>query len=337
MEQLSKKIKVIGFIMTCFMVFYHSGNYDNSLAINSFDSWCNTAFNYIFSTMGGVVMSWFFTVTGFLLFYGLSFATYAGKIKRRCFSLLIPYIIWQFLIAFLNMSFSRSQYSIKGFLYQNFALVQWPCDGPLWYMYAVFLLAILSVILIPCFKNRNVGFIVIIILIIFIQYRENITNNMFQAIINHGYIPNILFYLPAYLVGTFYGRFYEELRNEEALRYVFCILFASYLLYGVNWGSIALLMLPILGLYLIPNPRISTSLSIFKLTFLIYALHLPVISLLRPSLLNLISLFMNSAFLINALSHIFILLADIVISAIIYFCLKRICPLLLTLLTGGRI
>lgn len=99
MEQVSKKIKVLGFLMTCFMVFYHCGKFDDSLAINSVDLFFNAILNRLFSGMGTVVMAWFFTISGFLLLKDLSYQNYLYKIKRRVFSLLIPYIVWQIIIA----------------------------------------------------------------------------------------------------------------------------------------------------------------------------------------------------------------------------------------------
>lgn len=337
MEKVSNRIKVVGFIMTCFMVFYHCGDYDNSLAINSIDSWFNTELNHLFSIMGGIVMAWFFTVTGFLLMYGLTFDNYPQKIKRRCFSLLIPYVLWQILIALHNIVLAHARYSIKDFLYQNFALVMWPFDGALWYVYAVFLLAILSPILLLIFRNKNIGFIFLICIVLFIQYRGNITNTTFQAVTNYGYIPNVLFYLPAFLIGAFYGKFFNELNSTDSLKYALLLLFTSRLLFFADFSSVALLILPILGIYLIPTITKVSNLNIYKLTFLIYALHQTIIGDLQSRILSILGLITHSAFCMNLFSRISILIIDIILSAVIYIVLRKICPLFLKLLTGGRI
>ncbi|MBR5410199.1 MAG: acyltransferase [Clostridia bacterium] len=337
MEQISKKIRVIGFIMTCFMVFYHCGDYDNSLAVNSIDSWFNTGFNHVFSIMGRIIMAWFFTVTGFLLMHGLSFANYPKKMKRRCFSLLIPYVLWQVIITIKQIIVNHAAFSLKGFLYQNFALVKWPSDGALWYVYAVFILAVFAPILLVLFKNRNVGFILLICIVAAIQFRGSITNATFQAIINYGLLPNILSYLPAYLIGAFYGKFYDELKAADSLKYVLLLLFVSRLLFFADFSLIAVLIMPILGIYLFPNINRFADLKIYKLTFLMYALHQPIIVDFRPHILNVMGLIIRPAVCMNLFNRIAILMIDIMFAAVIYIVFKKVCPFILKLLTGGRI
>lgn len=82
--------------MTCVMVAYHCGSPDNP--INTFDFKWNNFISSVFNSLATLAMSYFFTVTGFLLFYSLSLKNYVLKIKKRIFSLLTPYLVWQVLI-----------------------------------------------------------------------------------------------------------------------------------------------------------------------------------------------------------------------------------------------
>lgn len=249
----------------------------------------------------------------------------------------IPYVLWQAIITLHNIILFHASYSIMDFFYQNFALVRWPTAGALWYVYIVFLLAIFSPILLIIFKNKNVVFFILICIISFIQYRENIANISFQAIIKYGYIPNVLSYLPAYLIGAFYGKFFDELNNADSLKYALLLLFTSRLLFFSDFGSVALLILPILGIYLIPDITKANDLNIYKLTFLIYALHHTIIVDFRSRILYFGGLIIHSAVCMNLLSRFSILIINIILSAIIYIVLRKLCPLLLKLLTGGRI
>lgn len=92
-EEISKRIKVIGFLMTCVIVMYHTGKPD--FFVNEYDLKLNMMIAQVNDVLAGLAMSWFFTVSGFLLFRNLNKITYKFKVVRRINSLLIPYILWQ--------------------------------------------------------------------------------------------------------------------------------------------------------------------------------------------------------------------------------------------------
>ena len=210
-QKVSEKIKILGFLMTCFMVFYHCGALDNSYALNATDAGFNTFSSYIFDAMGKLVMSYFFAVTGFLLFRNLNLKNYPIKIKRRVFSLLIPYVTWQVIVTLKLVLQGKYIFSLQDFLCKTFFLVMWPLNGAMWYLYAIFLLALISPIFLLIFKNKKVGWCLVLATIIFLAANGNITNELFIRIVNHGFVGNIFFYFPSYLVGAFYGKFYDEL------------------------------------------------------------------------------------------------------------------------------
>ena len=89
-------------------------------AKSSFDDKLNEVLNGIFSSMGGFAMSYFFSTTGFLLFYGLSYKSYASKIKRRIRSLLFPYLIWQCVILIIDTIQGQYTFSFQDFFRKTF-------------------------------------------------------------------------------------------------------------------------------------------------------------------------------------------------------------------------
>lgn len=172
-KRISDNIKIFGFIMTCFMVFYHIGDLEMDKASNIVDLTINSELNYIFKAMGGVVMSHFFAVTGFLLFYGLSYVNYKKKIQRRFFSLLIPYVMWQAIIAIKYMIQWHSLITLKQFLIKTFGFVAFPIDGAMWYVYAIFVLALFSPIMFFLFHDKKIGWITVIFLMVFFRIIGN--------------------------------------------------------------------------------------------------------------------------------------------------------------------
>lgn len=93
-QEISRRISFLGFVMTCGIVLYHCGP---SPAVPSvgLDQVCFDAISNFFTNTATLAMSYFFAVTGYLLFLNLSLRGWAGKVKRRTFSLLVPYLAWQ--------------------------------------------------------------------------------------------------------------------------------------------------------------------------------------------------------------------------------------------------
>lgn len=102
----------------------------------------------------------FFVISGFLLFYnvvGYDRKIYLGKLKKRCKSLLIPYISWCVIYLFLywvvgqkNIILSEipnlfdNSLSPLSFIVTVFVK---PLDGPLWFIRNLFAMVVLSPIL----------------------------------------------------------------------------------------------------------------------------------------------------------------------------------------------
>lgn len=338
-QKVSERIKILGFVMTCFMVFYHCAASDASSAVNAIDGSFNRLISYDFDKMGVLVMSHFFAVTGFLLFNNLNMKNYPKKIKRRVFSLLIPYVTWQVIIAIKLVLQGKYIFSLKDYLYTTFGLVAWPLDGAMWYVYAIFLLALLSPIFLLIFKNEKVGWSIVLILIIFWATRWKIHNPQFLKVFGYGYVANICSYLPSYIVGAFFGKFYSQLNEQKSLAYILSILFMAFLLQGAFPDflyDITIRMMPILALALLPVVSSVKDVWVYKLTFLMYAMHQPLIGDIKPHIYNLYARVSIPASVSNVLTRIIILSIDICLSAVIYVVLKKFAPKVLNTLTGGR-
>lgn len=282
-------------------------------------------------------MSYFFCVTGFLLFNNLSFENYPIKIKKRVFSLLVPYILWQIITIMIDILQGQYVFRLNDFLTRTFCFTMWPENGAIWYLYAIFFLALISPIILLLFQNTYIGWILVAGLIFLCEIKESINNEIVQYIINYGYIRNILFYMPAYLIGCFYGRLANK--NLDSLKYILFLLISAFFVGCTTdnfFANIALKTLPILIILLTPIVPWLENKKIYNLTFLMYVIHQPLISDLWLYIKKIYEKIVMPVSFCNLLTKFIILFSDILVAYIIYLSLKRLSKKGLNILTGGR-
>lgn len=335
----SDLIKTLNFIMTCFMIFYHTGSPEGLQAFNAVDAAVNDFLSHFFNFMCSIVMGYFFSMTGFLLFKGLSLSTYKTKIIKRVSSLFIPYLLWQIIVYVKLLIQGSVQFDIIKFLRLTFCFEMFPYDGALWYVYAVFVMAILSPILLLLLWNKKTGLISIVVLFILVCLRGKATNPYIVNVITWGYIGNIINYFIAYLIGAFYGRFYDEIKQENSLLYILILLFVAVVLEG-QWSYIVAAsltsILPFMLWMQLPAIPFLKDLKIYNLTFLMYATHQPIITDIVYRLFGLFSRTSIPVSLINIITRLIVLTSVLIFCAFLYAVLNKICPKLLKLLCGGR-
>lgn len=71
-KSTSDNIKMLGVVMTAAIVMYHCGATASLTWGGMADLWLNDHISIVFNQIGVLAMSYFFTVTGFLFFLGLS-------------------------------------------------------------------------------------------------------------------------------------------------------------------------------------------------------------------------------------------------------------------------
>lgn len=107
-------------------------------------------FYYIFGEVfGRIGVPLFFFISGYLFFqkYLNTKIIYAQKIKKRFFSLFIPYVLWNF-FAFIIYCFVTDSMSLDQF-FQAFWVVEGksghsPADGPLWFLRSLMIYSLLA-------------------------------------------------------------------------------------------------------------------------------------------------------------------------------------------------
>lgn len=144
--------------------------------------------------------------------------------------------------------------------------------------------------------------------------------------------------MPAYLVGSYFGRFYDIIKKDEYIKYIISIVFIALLLDGINDGAfrtIAIELLPITAVLYLPTCQQLVGKKIYNMTFLMYAIHEPLIGDFKQILVNIYNLNIPIS-LSNLFVRFGILIIDIFIASAVFVVLNKICPKILKLLTGGR-
>lgn len=338
-KRISSNIKIFSFVVSCFMVLFHAGMYDNSNAINQFDRELSELINYDYKLLAFFGLSFFFSVTGFLLFYGLNYRNYLKKIERRVHSLLIPYLIWQALVLIKDLCIGR-KYEILDVLLRTFGLELWPLNGPLWYVYVVFLLALLlSPVLLLMFSSKRSAWISTFAMLILIRFLKQTSIEPVRIVVSYGLFSRILTYLPAYMIGAYYGRFYEKNRMPESMVYSLAVVLFAYLLdFKISgfFTDMVVMTLPMVLIFIFPSiPKLENR-KIYDYTFLIYALHHPFIVDLKGFIDEGLAWIPIPVTILNIFEHMLILAASVLLAAGLSKLLEKLSPKILAVLTGGR-
>ena len=338
-KRISSNIKIFSFVVSCFMVLFHAGMYDNFNAINQFDRELSELINYDYKLLAFFGLSFFFSVTGFLLFYGLNYRNYLKKIERRVHSLLIPYLIWQALVLIKDLCIGR-RYEILDVLLRTFGLELWPLNGPLWYVYVVFLLALLlSPVLLLMFSSKRSAWISTFAMLILIRFLKQTSIEPVRIVVSYGLFSRILTYLPAYMIGAYYGRFYEKNRMPESMVYSLAVVLFAYLLdFKISgfFTDMVVMTLPMVLIFIFPSiPKLENR-KIYDYTFLIYALHHPFIVDLKGFIDEGLAWIPIPVTILNIFEHMLILAASVLLAAGLSKLLEKLSPKILAVLTGGR-
>ena len=337
-KRISSNIKIFSFVVSCFMVLFHAGMYDNSNAINQFDRELSELINYDYKLLAFFGLSFFFSVTGFLLFYGLNYRNYLKKIERRVHSLLIPYLIWQALVLIKDLCIGR-RYEILDVLLRTFGLELWPLNGPLWYVYVVFLLALLlSPVLLLMFSSKRSAWISTFAMLILIRFLKQTSIEPVRIVVSYGLFSRILTYLPAYMIGAYYGRFYEKNRMPESMVYSLAVVLFAYLLdFKISgfFTDMVVMTLPMVLIFIFPSiPKLENR-KIYGYTFLIYALHHPFIVDLKGFIDEGMAWIPIPVTILNIFEHMLILAVSVLLAAGLSKLLEKLSPKILAVLTGG--
>ena len=339
-KEIQERIPVISFLMMCEVVFYHCWAPEYVYELTGIAYGFNAFITSLITGIGELCMRWFFAVTGFLLFRGLTFQNLTRKLKTRFYSLFIPYILWCTIYIIKSFLQGRQQWSFYEIIAQTFFLRVWPPLSAFWYVYAVFLMALLSPLFLVFFRNQKVGAVFVLVWAIVATKTFHLRFIPYNG--HYYFIGSMIRYSTAYIIGSFYGNMYREdnrAENLSSLKYLAIFVVAACLFdhavpefYVMMTGSV----MPILMLFLMPIPSCLKNRKIYHLILLIYATHESIISL---SLDRIYQILLSVPWIVpvsGLIGRVLCMVLVCIVNLLAYRVMHRFTPSILKLLTGGR-
>lgn len=202
-KQLNARIARLSLYMTCFVALFHCGSPEDVLAVSARDLQLSSQLAEVIGQLAVFAMSFFMAVSMYRLFSGLTLQTYGRKISRRVRSVLIPFVLWQLLFLAL-FKLQGADWSFRECLIRVFGFHMWPPDGPLWYLYSLFLLALLSPLLL-IMRHRRLSLAGILLAICGLySFRAEISAAI-EGVFPGTYVGYTLTYYPAILLALIWG------------------------------------------------------------------------------------------------------------------------------------
>ena len=275
----SRRISLLSFICTGLIVIYHSSG---------------------IAVLGNIAMSYFWSTSAFFLYLNLSKDNIRTRIIKRVGSLLLPYLLWNIIYYFLNIVFQRPAKNEGSIVLR---MLFDPYDGPLWYLFALFIITLFSPLVLAFIRKRGkilAAVCFIICWLLGVVFKESI-----EARFQYGFYFTRLFrYLPSYVFGAAaavilnkYGDSVVELFNKNTISIACsCIVLVGFIIvktvvWPQKWGqTVCFIVSPFLPISLwilfdAANVKESAFLcTIIPSAFYIYALHSFEISLFSRAL-----------------------------------------------------
>lgn len=346
----SLTLNIVRFIMMLAVVFFHGYTsvqmYNDIMAMPVYHCVIKI-FGLQFGELGVPV---FFAISGYLFFYGYkqNYYSYHSKLKRRIFSLLIPYFFWNvfFLMVFYIVEFiplirdlfNQGRELVHDYTGYDFFKAFWaedrtgkPFQSQLWFVRNLMVLMVCSPF-IYYLINKGKSFLIMLLAIIWYFGAQwyNEVNSVFFFSFGAYFSMN-----GKSLVGTI-----NLYRRFIVLFFILLALLDLFLMYDhVNhWIHRAVLLVGppfviIVTSWMVERGIIRDIKFLTASIFFVYVVHDPMLRFIRKFSLQYIDHESDWQLIIGYFSAIFM---DLVICYILYWLLSRYAPRLLVLISGGR-
>lgn len=347
---LSKKIKIVSFILSLFILIMHSKTWEE-FGITPSSGGRSDVFVYYFQKVftdgiTQIAVPMFFIISGFLFFYNIPVEKSGNRTEwflrqyhKRFFSLGIPFIIWN-LIYYLVYLAPKYIPALRGAIrlyIRNPTIIDFlesifwfKHNSHFWFVGYLIIMVLISPLIFQIMKSKIFGLIFLISLLNVYIFFYNIHENLIRAFLFFGF-------------GTFmalHKKYFEPKLKSKSKTFIF-LLIGLLVLFGGGFlilkdayiGRICILIGTLLGWYSYDFFEEKTEVYWFMdYNMTIYAAHGIVINFLEKSLMMLLewtpmtSMF---AFIFDVVASFFIIVS------VCYFCKQR-CPMLLDLVNGKR-
>lgn len=336
----NEEIIILNVMLTFLIVVFHSVSLVYASPDAPFYNIANMIENFI-TLIGHIAVPTFFCISTYLFFRNYNNGKYFNKIKSRFISLIIPYFIWNIVFLIYAIVLTKSGYLDTfdnsfpkvemSFSYIIKSLITCQYNGVMWYICDLFILFLIAPFAYKC-KGKNIFLPLISLLIL-----------VFNIIFKISYY-SVLYWMPLYLLTGYItinkNNFIEWFKKRKiSVLNIIVVIFLIVLNMGFydNYYLLYLfrLMSPLFVFNVIFNIKLK-KINVFnklnKYTFLIFCIHGNLLQIVRKMLVIILG---NNVFVLIGIRF---LTAFITISIIIllFKFLSKICPKLVSILSGGR-
>ena len=285
-----KKKEFISFLLSILVFFIHS-HFAQDIVGDSFISILNRRVSYFFSdSITRFAVPMFFILSGITFFKDYNNKKYLSKIKSRVFTLIIPYLLWNtiwmvweiftshsFIAKFSenNVAYSLSITNVlKGVFFYG-------CNAPFWFVFDLIIFSLAAPLVFLIIKNKWIGLASVI--------------GLSVVSLLGIYLPEGVFYYPMaivfYLVGAIVGYHFFDIaakRSSISVRIASFIFLAAYILaknivpQGIHMDNYltqtVVYTFAAFSLWNVTDTFIERikPRAIYRRSFAIYAMHLPI-------------------------------------------------------------
>lgn len=282
-----------------------------------------------------VSTSYFFCVSAFFFYRGLNNDNITLRLKRRCKTLLLPYLIWNLIYMIPYIIFYKVPFSsiVRGFTINPFCT-------PSWYLLTLFLFFLLAPFVKHVLASKYLTLALLNAIVItsylgYVKFQQELALVPFVG----GYLIRMAEYITPFLLGAIIGTYFSNqiyVTWKNGVIGILCSGAIIFLLFypippAMRW--FLWVILPITLWKSIPEKIFNISTFTQYLTapsFIINMAHCYLLGLYKPLLAQ------TKAFTEKRLTALTVLCAIITAYAL-YYLLKKVLPKTLNALTGSRI
>lgn len=320
--------------------------------------WLNYIFDFFSSVLGTISVPLFFFISGYLFFYKVDFnkSVYIRKLKNRKHTLLVPYLIWNFIGFLILLTQMHPRFSSLFPLLRDYRIdiseflsYFWakdlpmdilggkgnPIDQPLWFVRDLMLFVVATPIVYWLTKKTKMVFLTLMGLVWFFQLGDYV---------NLPYTSNqSLFFLP---LGAYFSinriNFVDIANKAKWLAWAYplfaiadTITCRTYINFWIHNSGILIGMIATVYVasYLLKKNKVSINEFLCGASFFVFAAHYLFISKYMKILVMIIQ--PRSPFVVLFI-YFFVPITTILLCLAIYGILRKWFPTAAKVLTGGR-
>ena len=341
-----KKKEYISFLLSILVFFIHS-HFSQEIASDSSISVLNYKVSYFFSvSITRFAVPMFFIMSGITFFKDYNNKKYFTKMKSRFFTLVIPYLLWN-TIWMLWEIFTSYSFLAKFSASEPYPLTLtnilkgaffYGCNIPFWFIFDLIIFSFAAPIVFAIIKNKYVGIFSIICLSVASLYGIHLPSVVFY------YPMAIVFYLIGAVIGYHFFDFISKKSNKTmqiaSLIFLSAYIIAknitpqkihieNYLMQTTVYALAAFSLWNITDVFIEKvKPR-----SLYRRSFAIYAMHLPVAIII----FKILSFCLPQSELLEIPKFIIMIVSTLVIINLVCAFLEKFAPKIYATLMGNRI